>query len=87
VVIVLPLSRIHITINSSEIMNNQRKIELLLKARHLLHKQENGESVTGNDIILAHDYVDMVLDAIVGEDFEEKRRKKSKIQFDDQLFG
>jgi hypothetical protein len=68
-------------------MTNQRKIELLLKARHLLHKQENGEKVTGNDIILAHDYVDMVLDAIVGEDFEEKRRKKSKIQFDDQLFG
>ena len=57
-------------------MTNQRKIELLLKARHLLHKQENGEKVTGNDIILAHDYVDMVLDAIVGEDFEEKRRKK-----------
>ena len=69
-------------------MNNQRKIELLLKARHLLHKQENGEKVTGNDIILAHDYVDMVLDAIVGEDFEERRQKKvSKIQFDDQLFG
>jgi uncharacterized protein YeeX (DUF496 family) len=72
----------------SKIMNNQRKIELLLKARHLLHKQENGESVTGNDIILAHDYVDMVLDAIVGEDFEERKRKKVfKIQFDDQLFG
>ena len=70
-------------------MNNQRKIELLLKARHLLHKQENGESVTGNDIILAHDYVDMVLAAIVGEDFEAKMKQKkvSKIQFDDQLFG
>lgn len=69
-------------------MNNKRKIELLLKARHLLHKQENGEKVSGNDIILAHDYVDMVLDALVGEDFEERRQKKvSKIQFDDQLFG
>ena len=70
-------------------MTNKRKIELLLKARHLLHKQENGEKVTGNDIILAHDYVDMVLDAIVGEDFEErmKQKKVSKIQFDDQLFG
>lgn len=70
-------------------MNNQRKIELLLKARHLLHKQEKGEKVTGNDIILAHDYVDMVLDAIVGEDFEArmKQKKVSKIQFDDQLFG
>ena len=70
-------------------MNNQRKIELLLKARHLLHKQESGERVTDNDIILAHDYVDMVLDAIVGEDFETrmKQKKVSKIQFDDQLFG
>ena len=69
-------------------MNNKRKIELLLKARHLLHKQENGEKVSSNDIILAHDYVDMVLDALVSEDFEERRQKKvSKIQFDDQLFG
>jgi len=70
-------------------MNNQRKIELLLKARHLLHKQENGQKLTGNEIVIAHDYVDMVLDAIVGEDFEArmKQKKVSKIQFDDQLFG
>ena len=40
-------------------------LDLLLKARNLLHKQENGETVTSLDITLAHDCVDMVIDAIV----------------------
>lgn len=40
-------------------------LDLLLKARNLLHKQENGEKVTALDIITAHDCVDMVIDAIV----------------------
>ena len=40
-------------------------LDLLLEARNLLHKQENGETVTSLDITLAHDCVDMVIDAIV----------------------
>lgn len=40
-------------------------LDLLLKARNLLHKQEKGEKVTALDIITAHDCVDMVIDAIV----------------------
>lgn len=48
-------------------------LDLLLKARNLLHKQENGKAVTRLDITLAHDYVDMVIDAIIQDNinFEE----------------
>ena len=48
-------------------MNKEKKLELLLKARNLLHKQESGQKLTGNEIIFAHDYVDMVIDAMVSE--------------------
>ena len=40
-------------------------LDLLIEARKLLHKQENGEQVTDLDIVLAHDSVDMVIDAFV----------------------
>lgn len=40
-------------------------IRLLLSARNILHKQENGQEVTSLDITLAHDQIDMVLDAII----------------------
>ena len=56
-------------------MNKQRKLELLLKARHLLHKQENGQKLSGNEIVLAHDYVDMVIDDMVQENFFERTMK------------
>lgn len=39
-------------------------IRLLQSARYKLHKQENGQEVTSMDITLAHDQIDMVLDAI-----------------------
>lgn len=69
-------------------MNNQKKIELLCKARNILHKQENGQKLTSNEIVIAHDYVDMVLDAMVAEDFEARQQKvRVAIVFDDQLFG
>lgn len=48
-------------------MNKEKKLELLLKARNLLHKQESGQKLTGNEIIFAHDYVDMVIDNMVQE--------------------
>lgn len=48
-------------------MNREKRFELLLKARNLLHKQENGQKLTGNEIIFAHDYVDMVIDDMVQE--------------------
>lgn len=48
-------------------MDKQRKLELLLKARNILHKQENGQKLSGNEIVIAHDYVDMVIDNIVSE--------------------
>lgn len=40
-------------------------IRLLLSARNILHKQENNQEVTSLDITLAHDQIDMVLDAII----------------------
>ena len=45
-------------------------LDLLLKARNLWHKQENGGVVTDLDIILAHDCVDMVIDAIVQDNVD-----------------
>lgn len=40
-------------------------MELLRSARNILHKQENGQEVTNLDITLAHDQIDIVLDAII----------------------
>ena len=48
-------------------MDKEKRIELLLKARNLLHKQENGQKLSNNEIIVAHDYVDMVIDDMVSE--------------------
>ena len=48
-------------------MNKEKKLELLLKARNILHKQESGQKLSGNDIIFAHDYVDMVIDDMISE--------------------
>ena len=56
-------------------MNREKKLELLLKARHLLHKQENGQKLSGNEIVLAHDFIDMVIDDMVKENFFEKTMK------------
>lgn len=50
-------------------MNQRIIIELLLSARNILHKQENGQEVTSLDITLAHDKIDMVLDAITLDEF------------------
>ena len=55
-------------------MNKQTQIEFLLKARNILHKQENGQKLTGNEIVMAHDYVDMVLDTLVQENFEDRKK-------------
>ena len=48
-------------------MDKQKRIELLLKARNILHKQENGQKLTSNEIVVAHDYVDMVIDDMIAE--------------------
>ena len=40
-------------------------ISLLIDARNKLHKQELGEDVTSLDITLAHDQIDIVIDALV----------------------
>lgn len=50
--------------------DKRETLDLLLKARNLLHKQENGETVTKLDITLAHDCVDMVIDAIVQDNVD-----------------
>lgn len=54
-------------------MTNKQLIELLSKARNLLHKQENGKTVTSLDIILAHDCIDMVLDELISQQAEMDR--------------
>lgn len=48
-------------------MDRQKKLELLLKARNILHKQEDGQKLSGNEIVIAHDYVDMVIDDMIQE--------------------
>lgn len=40
-------------------------IELLRSVRNILHKQEIGQEVTSLGITLAHDQIDMVLDALI----------------------
>lgn len=49
----------------------------LLKARNILHKQESGETLHHNEIVIAHDLVDMMHDRLVNKTFE--RRKKETI--------
>ena len=53
-------------------MTPQEKITLLLKAKKLLNKQAKGEELTSIDVTLAHDYVDMVINDMVDEEFEKK---------------
>lgn len=48
-------------------MDKQKRLEFLLKARNILHKQENGQKLIGNEIIFAHDYIDMVIDDMISE--------------------
>ena len=40
-------------------------IETLRSVRNILHKQEIGQEVTSLGITLAHDQIDMVLDALI----------------------
>ncbi len=54
-------------------MTNKQLIELLSKAHNILHKQENGKTVTNLDITLAHDCIDMVLDELVAQQAEMDR--------------
>lgn len=56
-------------------MTFQERIILLLKAKNLLNKQANGEELTSIDVTLAHDYVDMVIDDMVSEEFVKKNQK------------
>ena len=51
-------------------MNKEKRIEFLLKARNLLHKQEIGQELTGNEIIFAYDYVDMVIDDMINPEMK-----------------
>lgn len=53
-------------------MIQQERITLLLKAKRLLSKKFKGEELTSLDVALAHDYVDMVIDDMVFEEFENK---------------
>ena len=45
-------------------------IELLRSARNILHKIEVGQEVSNLDIVIAHDQIDMVLDAMVQENLD-----------------
>lgn len=61
-------------------MNTKERIDLLMKARNLLHKQENGEQVTSNDIVFAHDYIDITVDDMVDENFKAKNQRNDAIR-------
>lgn len=45
-------------------------IELLRSVRNILHKQEIGQEVTSLGITLAHDQIDMVLDALIQKNMD-----------------
>lgn len=66
-------------------MKTTAKIELLVEARNLLHAQEEGKEVSPNDIVRAHDLVDMVLDALVDEDFNEKMEEAHDAMTEPQI--
>jgi hypothetical protein len=56
-------------------MTLQERISMLLKARKILHKQEDGETITSTDIVLAHDILDMVVDDLIDERFKKENIK------------
>jgi hypothetical protein len=56
-------------------MTLQERISMLLKARKILHKQEDGETITSTDIVLAHDILDMVVDDLIDERFKKDNIK------------
>lgn len=47
-------------------------LDLLLNARNLLHKQEVGEEVESYDITMAHDCIDIVIDAFILKNVDVK---------------
>lgn len=57
-------------------MTRKEKLQNLLGARNILHKKESGEELLDSDILIAHDLIDMVIDAMVDEDFQRRMRKK-----------
>lgn len=64
-------------------MTTNERIEMLLRARNILHKQENGEGLTPNEIVIAHDLVDMIVDDLCEEEFY-KKSKKHKNKWEDK---
>lgn len=59
-------------------MTIQERINKLLKARNLLHAQEEGKEVTSLDITMAHDIIDIVIDDMVDEEFHQSMEKARK---------
>lgn len=55
-------------------MTLQERIDLLCKARNLLSKPV----LASIDVVLAYDYIDMVIDELVFDKFEKERNNKSK---------
>ena len=65
-------------------MKIQEVIDLLMKARNLLHPV-NGE-VSNYSITLAHDYIDMVVDELVDTNFEQKQYFKTRDELSLQMY-
>ena len=59
-------------------MTTTEKINNLLKARNLLHAQEEGKEVTSLDITMAHDIIDIVVDDLVDEEFHKSMEAARK---------
>lgn len=51
--------------NICNMYTKEEIIRLLLSARNILHKQEKGQELTSFDITLAHDQIDIALDAMI----------------------
>ena len=47
-----------------------------MRARNILHKQEEGEQIASYEIIMAHDIIDQVVDDMIDERFRTINNKR-----------
>lgn len=57
-------------------MTTKERIDALMRARNILHKQEKGEQIASYEIIIAHDIIDQVVDDMIDERFRTVNNKR-----------
>lgn len=54
------------------IMDRATMIDTLMRARNILARREQGIVLSSGELVIAQDCVDIVVDALVDENFKEK---------------